>query len=62
MRPSRVARPNPGLFFGRFEPRLEGPAEHGARVLDEECAYLARQGWREPARCIELWLPVLSIL
>jgi hypothetical protein len=31
-------------------------------VRDEKYAFLARQGWREPARGIETWLPVLRLL
>jgi hypothetical protein len=41
--------------------QLEGQGA-AARVRDEKCAFLARQGWREPARGIETWLPVLRIL
>jgi hypothetical protein len=36
--------------------------EHGARAFEAECGYLTRQGWREPVRCIETWLPVLHML
>jgi hypothetical protein len=41
---------------------LELPRADAQRLLDAELVYLARQGWREPARCIETWLPALAVL